>query len=83
MGDSMSWAADQEEDRWLASPEYVKREALRTRFEHLRGCVDIMPVGRLSFQELQFLLNLKRIDPDGRERLSEGVLKRIEGIVYG
>ena len=58
MGDSRSWAAEQEEDEWRASPEYAKLCALIDRANPLLAKVGEIPLVALTVGDLQFLQGL-------------------------
>lgn len=83
MGDSMSWAADQEYESWLNSPEYKVRHALCSRHNAAIATALKIKLGNLDVEELKFIISRETyIDPTNR---SKGIYKedveRLEAIV--
>ena len=65
MGDSLSYAADMQRDRWLASPAYKEREELVLQHNALMQQVESMPIDGMKLADMRFLLGRKvRVDPE-------------------
>ena len=79
MGDSRSWAADQEHDRWMASPHRAELVELQKRSDAARAVVDNNPASLFTVAELAFLLGCKKTGPDSEgARPEKKAVERLE-----
>jgi len=83
MGDILSWAADQEREKWHNSPEYKAKVALYKRHNKAIELAKRIPLARLYLGDLLLLLKVKeKRDPDNNQhRVFEEEVNQLERII--
>jgi hypothetical protein len=88
MSDSRKWAAEKEEEEWLASKEYAEFKQKKEKWNKLVAQASKMKVGDLKLADLSFLLSVCAIpewetNPHSQWSRQMGDVDRLQRLVEG